>query len=500
MKKLCSLMVAGALALLLTAGCGGGGGGGGVVLPPNPTYTVTYNGNGNTSGSVPTDATNYEQGQTVTVLGNTGTLVKTGYSFAGWNTQADGNGTTYTPAQTFAMGSANVTLYAKWTANPTYTVTYNGNGNTGGSVPTDATNYEQGQTVTVLGNTGSLVKSGYTFAGWNTQADGNGTTYAQAQTFAMVSANVILYTKWTTPPVPDTGQTGDYTTTFGEDSDYTINPPSYTDNGDGTILDNVTGLTWQKCSVGQNNDATCSGTAATYNWFQATGTADATYNPSGATNVCGNLSLAGPGWRLPTVFELMTIVNYGTYSAAINSAYFPNTLSWFYWSSTVYAPNTPFAWYVVFYDGHANRNDKTNSDNVRCVRGEQAPSNFTDNGNGTVTDTVTGLMWQKQDDATGRTWEQAISYCEDLSLGGFTDWRLPNIKELGALVDFTKATSPVINTTYFPGTQSSYYWSSTTYVSGSTSAWYVQFSNVGGVGSLGNKADFHYARCVRSGQ
>jgi uncharacterized repeat protein (TIGR02543 family) len=94
-----------------------------------------------------------------------------------------------------AMGSANVTLYAKWTANSTFTVTYLGNGNTGGSIPIDSTNYEQGQTVTVMGNTGNLVKTGYAFAGWNTQADGSGTTYAQAQTFTMGSANVT-YAKW----------------------------------------------------------------------------------------------------------------------------------------------------------------------------------------------------------------------------------------------------------------------------------------------------------------
>jgi uncharacterized repeat protein (TIGR02543 family) len=163
----------------------------------NPTYTVIYNGNGNTGGGVPVDSTSYQQGQAVTVLGNTGNLVKTGYSFVGWNTKTDGSGTTFTQGQTFAMGAANVTLYAKWTTNPTYTVTYNGNSNTGGSVPVDSTHYQQGQTVTVLGNTGNLVKTGYSFAGWNTKANGSGTTYTQGQTFMMGAANVILYAKWT---------------------------------------------------------------------------------------------------------------------------------------------------------------------------------------------------------------------------------------------------------------------------------------------------------------
>ncbi|MFC5450084.1 OmpL47-type beta-barrel domain-containing protein [Paenibacillus aestuarii] len=81
----------------------------------NPTYAVTYNGNGNTGGSVPTDPSAYVQGATVTVSDNTGSLVKTGYTFSGWNTAADGRGTDYAANATFSMGSANVTLYAKWT-------------------------------------------------------------------------------------------------------------------------------------------------------------------------------------------------------------------------------------------------------------------------------------------------------------------------------------------------------------------------------------------------
>ena len=77
-------------------------------------YTVTYNANGADSGTVPTDATEYASGATVTVLGNTGSLVKTGYTFDGWNTQANGEGTNYTAGNTFTI-SANTTLYAKWT-------------------------------------------------------------------------------------------------------------------------------------------------------------------------------------------------------------------------------------------------------------------------------------------------------------------------------------------------------------------------------------------------
>jgi len=77
-------------------------------------FSVTYDANGAASGSVPVDSLRYAAGQTVSVKPNSGLLAKAGFSFGGWNTQADGNGTTYSAGQTFAMGGANVTLYAKW--------------------------------------------------------------------------------------------------------------------------------------------------------------------------------------------------------------------------------------------------------------------------------------------------------------------------------------------------------------------------------------------------
>jgi hypothetical protein len=76
--------------------------------------TVTYDGNGSKSGSVPSDANSYWPGNTVAVLSNTGSLAQTGYTFAGWNTKADGTGTSYAAGATFTEGSADVTLYAVW--------------------------------------------------------------------------------------------------------------------------------------------------------------------------------------------------------------------------------------------------------------------------------------------------------------------------------------------------------------------------------------------------
>jgi uncharacterized repeat protein (TIGR02543 family) len=97
-----------------------GSGGSGIVIVRYPyndgTYTVTYDGNTHTGGSVPVDSGTYATGATVTVLANTGSLVKTGYTFTGWNSQANGLGTHYaaTGSATFTMGSANTTLYTEW--------------------------------------------------------------------------------------------------------------------------------------------------------------------------------------------------------------------------------------------------------------------------------------------------------------------------------------------------------------------------------------------------
>lgn len=164
---------------------------------PKSIFTVTYNGNANTAGAAPVDTGKYDIETAVTVKDNTGNMAKTGCTFAGWNTVANGSGTSYALGATFAMGSANVTLYAQWTLKPTFTVTYIGNGNTGGTVPADTTRYETSATVSVKSTTGSLVRTGFTFTGWNTAADGSGTAYAVGTTFQMFSADIKLYAQWT---------------------------------------------------------------------------------------------------------------------------------------------------------------------------------------------------------------------------------------------------------------------------------------------------------------
>jgi hypothetical protein len=110
---------------------------------------------------------------------------------------------------------------------------------------------------------------------------------------------------------------------------------------------------------------------------------------------------------------------------------------------------------------------------VLCCSGS-AFAAFIDNGNGTITDTSTGLMWQKATAPETYTWEQALTYCENLTLpaGGYSDWRLPNRNELQTIVDYSRY-NPAINITFFPDTVASYYWSSTTlaYYTSSRGSW-----------------------------
>jgi len=125
---------------------------------------------------------------------------------------------------------------------------------------------------------------------------------------------------------------------------------------------------------------------------------------------------------------------------------------------------------------------------------------YTDNGDGTITDNRTGLMWLKDannyNSGGTQTWEAALSGCEGFSYATYTDWRLPNAKELFSIVKFEGA-APFIDTTYFLNTQSNYYWTSTTYVPNTGYAMIVAFNY--GIVSNGSKTTAYYVRPVRAG-
>ena len=315
-------------------------------------------------------------------------------------------------------------------------------------------------------------------------------------------------------PVPDTGQTKCYNNEseitcpspgedfYGQDVQYICNPHSYTKldaNGNdlpveatewGMVRDNVTELIWEN----KTNDSSIHDKNNTYAWQDAQDVFIATLN---SQNFGGHSD-----WRLPTIKELSTLVDSSiTYPIpAVNTTYFPNTRSFIYWSSTTdaYSPND--AWNIDFSYGDVNSYfGKSIASYVRAVRGGQCETfgNYIDNGDGTVTDTNTGLMWQ-QDTAPGTyTWEQALSYCESSTLAEYDDWRLPNRNELQSIVDYSSY-DPSIDTAYFPNTESNLYWSSTTDAHTLNDAWNVYFSYVDLRHS--SKSGSSCVRAVRSGQ
>lgn len=281
--------------------------------------------------------------------------------------------------------------------------------------------------------------------------------------------------------LPDTGQTESYTSTPGEDSDFTVNSPSYTDNGNGTITDNITGLMWQKSDGGELTFEN----AALY---------------------CANLNLGGySDWRLPTGFELFGINNYNNLNPALNTAYFVKTDAEYWWTGQVRADLATSVW-VVNAGGGIGAHPKsetisaggTRKFHVRAVRNPSLSSinaaQFKDNGNGTITDNFTGLVWQKIQSPNTMTWEEALRYASGLLLAGKSDWRLPNIKEIQSLSN-VKLFKPSFNKEYFTSISSGNYWSSTTLHNTPSRAWDINIDY--GIVSYNDKILKQFALCVR---
>ena len=170
----------------------------------NVKYHVTYEGNGSTGGTVPTDATEYANDAEVTVLGNTGSLVKEGYTFAGWNTAADGSGTTYTAGNKFHI-LHDMTLYAKWTICD-YTINWQVNGAswTEGSPATSATYGTQPTSIPTAPTSGNCDGS-KVFIGWSaTSITGTTSTrpkdlFTSKYAAPFITANTTFYAVFATP-------------------------------------------------------------------------------------------------------------------------------------------------------------------------------------------------------------------------------------------------------------------------------------------------------------
>ncbi|PLX71446.1 MAG: hypothetical protein C0602_01150 [Denitrovibrio sp.] len=339
--------------------------------------------------------------------------------------------------------------------------------------------------------------------------------------------------------IADTGQklcfnstTGASTacTGTGYDADYSGNQPNYTADT-ATVTDNVTGLMWTRSTdLDGDNVYTDAGDKLSFN---------------NAATYCANLSLGGySDWRLPDIKTLYSLILFtgtdpssytGTDTSSLTTFLDPIFTEAFgdmtageriidaqYASSTEYVYTTmngnDTVFGVNFVDGRIKGYPKTAGATeklfyVLCVRGNTSygVNNFTDNGDQTITDTATGLMWQKND-TTSSNFDDAVSKCESESTASHTDWRLPNAKELHSITDYSRspdttnspAISSMFNSTSFINeagvTDWGYFWSSTTHAkdggSGDAGA-YVSFGRALGYMN-GNILDVHGAGAQRS--
>lgn len=154
--------------------------------------TVNYNINGG-SGTTP-DSVSGIFGEVKGTVATGAAFSKPGFTFVEWNTAPDGSGAAVAAGSPLTIPAGSTTYYAVWAG--TYAITYDGNGATSGSAPPDGSYTTGGSAYTIAGNTGTLAREGYTFAGWNTSADGSGTTYVAGSTYA-ASADLPLFALWT---------------------------------------------------------------------------------------------------------------------------------------------------------------------------------------------------------------------------------------------------------------------------------------------------------------
>jgi len=229
-------------------------------------FTVTYSGLNATAGSVPVDSTVYSGSAQGTILG-AGTLTRAGYTLAGWNTAANGTGTTYTVGQQLTI-TTNLTLYPVW-QEQRYTITYNGNSNTAGAVPTDSTGYNLATLATVA-TAGTLVRTGYEFVSWNTASNGSGTTYTAGQQITL-SANLTLYAIWATRCTVTYNKNG---ATYGWDQ---VDSTKYLSGSTFTVLEEGTLIK--------------SGAGPFLGWNTAANGSGTNYIPGGIYTISGDITL-----------------------------------------------------------------------------------------------------------------------------------------------------------------------------------------------------------------
>ncbi len=258
--------------------------------------------------------------------------------------------------------------------------------------------------------------------------------------------------------LPDTGVKNSYTTTPGEDNDFNINVPFFINHGNGTATDTLTGLMWQ---TGDGGEMTVE-IAALY---------------------CDTLTLGGySDWRLPNVYEAFSILNHQNNNPAMDVTVFTKTGAEYWWTSQKQVNDVTKAWCTNAGGGVGNHPKSetvsaggTKKFHVRAVRDLATPvsvEHYTVASPKTVIDNLTGLMWRRQFLSDTLTWESALVYADTATDAGFTDWRLPNVKEIHSITDVSRI-NPCLNASYFTANPAMKCWSSTTLPNKTGSAWYM---------------------------
>ena len=279
-----------------------------------------------------------------------------------------------------------------------------------------------------------------------------------------------------------TSSTADF---YGQDAQYAkagyCYPQSFTVktvSGKNIVVDNNTGLEWQQ-TISED----------TFTWDDA-------------VSHCENLEYGGySDWRLPTPQELLTIVDNSKYNPAFNATYFPYTPTGstsYLWTNKEFKEDTSQAWAFGTYLGFIHYGkSKSSTFDVICVRGNKfSDGSFTTqtiSGKIVVKDSATSLIWQKTY-ATEQTWQEALSYCENLSYASYSDWRLPNKNELASLLNYNKSADPYSD---FPNIPSDWFWSSSTDIGIINNEWHVNFEYAT-LGHTYGKTSVSNVRCVRS--
>lgn len=290
--------------------------------------------------------------------------------------------------------------------------------------------------------------------------------------------------------------------------------------------DHVTGLTWEvKTTSGLSNKN------HTFSWYSSNGGVVGT-NSGGTCETGGrcdtekfvadvnNAGLCGySDWRLPTLKELENIVDYSRINPPIDPDYFINTRPDQYWTSTADSSYPgQYMWLVDFMTGAAAKDQPAAAQSVRLVRGAASQTNqFTVTDQGlTVTDASTGLVWKRnyemvdpsnpgtwQDRIDTFTWTEALGrplIAANAGFAGYSDWRLPNVKELRSLVSETRH-NPAIDTSVFPATpfQSDFWTASPNldYFKNQDKSWGVSFDI--GMSFAMPRSFRNYVRLVRGG-